>query len=142
MAHPGGRPRIHDRKRLLAAFQQYIEATQIPSVAGFAYLNGLNRTSVYEIPELADAIKRCITKKEWALERMALEGKINCTMAIFSLKQIGWKDTPSVTNETSVIFISHIRRLQFPRSENATTRNPRNLDLDAHPASPPIISTI
>ena len=76
---------------------QYIETTDVPIVSEFAYKNGLNRTSVYDIPELADALKLCIAKKEAALEAGALRGQLNCSMAIFSLKQIGWKDTHETT---------------------------------------------
>ena len=42
--------------------------------------------------ELSYAIKRLMLKKEAQLEKLALKGKIDKTMAIFSLKQIGWRD--------------------------------------------------
>jgi hypothetical protein len=97
-----GAPRKHDRVQLLENFLKYIAESTVPIVSKFAYQNGLNRTSVYEIPELADAIKLCIAKKEAALEEGALTGTLNCSMAIFSLKQIGWKDTQTVTNDVTV----------------------------------------
>lgn len=87
------RPREWDRAELLEQLLQYIETTDIPKVAEFAYTHGLHRQLVYEMPELADALKVLISKKEAALESKALAGDVNCSMAIFSLKQIGWKDT-------------------------------------------------
>jgi hypothetical protein len=47
----------------------------------------------------------CIAKKEGALERMALEGKVNTSMAIFSLKQLGWKDTHEQTHHIPALEI-------------------------------------
>ena len=87
-----GRPREIDREALRLKFLNYIQETPIPIVAEFAAQNGLYRQMLYEMDELADALKACVSKKEGALEREALKGEVNCTMAIFSLKQLGWKD--------------------------------------------------
>jgi len=87
------RPREIDRDALLIALRTYVKDTAIPIVAEFASLQGLHRQQLYDMPELSDALKACVTKKEGALERAALDGDVNCTMAIFSLKQLGWKDT-------------------------------------------------
>lgn len=91
-----GRPREHDRDELLANLLKYIAETTIPIVSEFAYQNGLHRQQLYDMPELSDALKICITKKEAALESLGLSGAVNTTMAIFSLKQIGWRDTQSL----------------------------------------------
>jgi len=97
MAKEVGRPIVHDRQKLLEAIEKYIDETPIPIVSEFAYLNGLNRTSVYEIEELSDAIKKLVSKKEVALERLGLSGAPNVSpMAIFSLKQLGWKDKQEI----------------------------------------------
>lgn len=88
-----GRPREWDREELANSLMQYIESNDIPTVAGFAYSHGLHREQVYEMPELSYGLKLLIAKKEHALETKALTGDVNCSMAIFSLKQIGWKDT-------------------------------------------------
>jgi predicted CopG family antitoxin len=54
------------------------------------------RQKLYEFAEkneeFNDTIKELIDKKEAQLERLALEKGIDNTMAIFSLKQLGWKD--------------------------------------------------
>ena len=77
---------------------EYIANTEIPIVAEFAYQNNIGRTWLYETPALSDAIKTLIDKKEAQLERKALLKEIHPTMAIFSLKQLGWKDV----NETNL----------------------------------------
>jgi hypothetical protein len=91
------RPREWDREALREEFLQYIDSTDIPIVAEFAHTRGVSRDQLYEWPELADALKACITKKEFALETLALRNKVNCTMAIFSLKQLGWSDRNDLT---------------------------------------------
>lgn len=81
--------------------QAYIKETDIPIVSEFAYLNNCARQYLYELPELTDTIKELITKKEAQLEKLALTGKINHTMAIFSLKQLGWKDVQDINANVS-----------------------------------------
>lgn len=93
------RPREWDRAELLEALLTYTEETSIPIVAEFAYKHGVARQLLYDMPELADALKACIVKKEAALESRALSGDVNCSMAIFSLKQLGWKDTHEQTHK-------------------------------------------
>jgi hypothetical protein len=92
------RPREWDRAELREQLVQYVEETDIPIVADFAHKSGVLRQYLYDLPELADALKRCVEKKESALELLALSGKVNCSMAIFSLKQLGWKDTHEQTH--------------------------------------------
>lgn len=93
------RPREWDRIELREALMQYIEKTDIPIVAEFCHEQGVHRQKLYEMDELGDAIKACITKKEAALEKGALTGKYQQSMAIFSLKQLGWKDTHEQTHK-------------------------------------------
>lgn len=93
------RPREWDRGDLNEAFWQYIEKTDIPIVADFAYTHGVRRDYLYDMPELSNALKACIEKKEAALETKALAGGVNCTMAIFSLKQLGWTDKIDQTHK-------------------------------------------
>lgn len=75
---------------------EYIENTDIPIVVEFCYLNDIRKERVYEFArsneEFSHSLKKCIEKKEAQLEKLALKGAINSTMAIFSLKQLGWRD--------------------------------------------------
>lgn len=45
---------------------------------------------------LTRSIKRLMDAKEYLLERNGLNGTVQSTMAIFSLKQMGWKDKTDV----------------------------------------------
>jgi hypothetical protein len=85
---------------LKVKFDDYINHTQIPILKEFCYKNKLNSTYIHELPELTESIKRLRDKKEAQLERLGLKGKIDRTMAVFSLKQLGWKDAQNITAET------------------------------------------
>ncbi|MFA5638847.1 MAG: hypothetical protein WC961_08205 [Anaerovoracaceae bacterium] len=90
-----GRPRKYTKEYLAEIIEKldhYIDETPIPVVAEFAYQNKIPRQALYRYEELSDTIKRLIDKKEAQLERLALKGEINQSMAIFSLKQLGWTD--------------------------------------------------
>ena len=94
-----GRPIEYTEERIKEIndkLNEYIDETDIPIVVEFAYKNDIRRATLYEIPVLSYTIKRLIDKKEANLERMGLQGRINITMAVFSLKQLGWKDKTEV----------------------------------------------
>ena len=55
-------------------------------------MNDIERQYLYDNQMFSTLLKKCIAKKEANLEKGALTGKLNPSMAIFSLKQIGWKD--------------------------------------------------
>jgi hypothetical protein len=101
---PVGHPFVHDRKALLVKLEQYIEETEVPIVAEFAYKNGLHRQQLYDMAELSDAIKRLVTKKEAALDRKAQMGEMPMAFAIFSLKQLGWRDNQDINHSGSVSY--------------------------------------
>lgn len=42
------------------------------------------------------SIRNLVNAKEYMLERLGLKGKINSTLAVFSLKQLGWRDQQQV----------------------------------------------
>lgn len=90
-----GRPREYDREAMLEVFLRYIEEAEIPVIAEFAYKMDVLREQLYQWPEFAYALKKCIAKKEAQLELLGLRGKVNVGMAAFSLKQIGWRDRPA-----------------------------------------------
>ena len=100
-----GRPIEYTEKKIeeiKGLFEKYIDETEIPIITEFAYRNNVLRQRLYEFEEISDTIKRCIDKKEAQLQRLALEGKINVTMAIFSLKQLGWKDRQEIEHAGGV----------------------------------------
>lgn len=81
---------------LCKKFEQFIENEDIPIVVKFAYLNRIPRETLYEIPELKELTKRCIMKKEYALEEGGLTNKLNNRIVQFSLSQIGWSNKQEV----------------------------------------------
>lgn len=87
---------LEKNEKILKLLDEYIEKTDIPILVEFCYLNNIRRQFLYENKLMTDSIKRLIEKKEAQLERKALNKEIEKTMAIFSLKQLGWKDV----NET------------------------------------------
>lgn len=83
-------------KEIHKKLKAYIEETPIPILAEFAYKNGIPRQQMYKFESMSDTIKMLRDKKEAQLEKLGLFGKINTTMAVFSLKQLGWKDKQEV----------------------------------------------
>lgn len=89
-------------EQILIELDLYIENTDIPIVAEFAYKNHIPRQTLYELDPLRDTIKRLISKKEAQLERKALNREIDHTMAIFSLKQLGWVDKKEIKHSGEI----------------------------------------
>jgi len=92
----GGRPvsvwtpeKIEDTRKKL---EEYVEETQMPIIAEFAYQNNIIREELYDHTVFSTLLKRAIAKKETFLEKAGLANKVNNAMAIFSLKQLGWRD--------------------------------------------------
>lgn len=91
----GGRPpklTSNEMEILVEKFKEYIGKTDIPIIAEFAYMNDIDRTWLYDQKQFSTLLKKCVAKKETALERGVLNGTLNATMGVFSLKQLGWKD--------------------------------------------------
>ncbi|WP_036226542.1 hypothetical protein [Mesoaciditoga lauensis] len=101
------RPRKYSKqflKKLAKEFDEYIENTEIPIPAEFAYQHNVYHQFFYDHDEFSALLKKARSKKMAQLERLALEGKINVTMAIFSLKQLGWTEKKNVDLQGSLTF--------------------------------------
>lgn len=110
-----GRPGIvpeSEMPELVEKFRRYIEETDIPIIAEFAYQNGLWKQYFYEKAQFSDLLKIAVAKKEAALERGMLTNSLNSTGAIFSLKQLGWRDKQEIehSGETGVRIVNDIPR--------------------------------
>ena len=93
----GGRPIEYTEEvcnKIIKQVRDYTDTTECPKIAEFCYLNDIRKQVLYSHPEFSDSIKRLIEKKEAYLEQFGLDK--NNSMAIFSLKQLGWKDTQSI----------------------------------------------
>ena len=77
---------------------QYADTAPIPIVKEFALQVGYTREYLYELankhPTFRKAMQRIVDQKEIILEKGALTGALDRSMAIFSLKQLGWRDQP------------------------------------------------
>ena len=100
MARPRSRTQTQD-EQLFYRFKKYINDTTLPIIAEFAYMNDIERQYLYDNQMFSTLLKKCIAKKEANLEKGALTGKLNPSMAIFSLKQIGWKDRQETEGNTT-----------------------------------------
>jgi len=100
---------VQDIKEKLA---DYIENTDIPILAEFAYINNVLRQVLYEYDEFTTLIKRAVAKKEAQLERMALTGDVDKTMAIFSLKQLGWRDKQEIEHSGGINIVNDVEELK------------------------------
>ena len=100
-----GRPPEYSEKQiaeLVKKFEQYIEENDLPIIAEFAYMNNIDRTLLYDRPEFATLVKKAVAKKESRLERGLLTGEYNAPGAIFSLKQLGWRDKHEIEHSGGV----------------------------------------
>ncbi len=98
---------------MVSKIEEYIVAHQgpIPVLKECCLLNEWNYDYVMELQRnneiLSQSIKKLLDWKEVKLEQGALTGKIDKTMAIFSLKQPahGWSDKPDSRNSGEVVII-------------------------------------
>ncbi len=88
--------------KLNDSLNKYINETDIPILKEFCYLNDIPSKEVYEHEELTYFRKKLIDKKEAQLERLGLNGKVDKTMAIFSLKQLGWSDKKEIEHSVAI----------------------------------------
>lgn len=112
-----GRPPKVTIEQLIDGVDDYLSNTEIPIVTDYALKSGISRNRLYELAkgneELSTAIKKITDTKEVVLERGCLEGRYNPTMAIFSLKQMGWRDKVEVEDtiktDTGIIEIPAVK---------------------------------
>ena len=115
--NPVGHPIEYTPERIQEikeAMERYIQETDVPIVAEFAYLNNIRRAILYEIPELSYTVGKMIDKKESQLERGGLIGEYNASMAKFSLAQLGWseKQETKVTGDIPVSISAKIEEIK------------------------------
>jgi len=138
-AKAGGRPRQYDRAALLEQFLVYIETTEIPIILEWTSQHGITKNLVYDWPEFAEALELCSNKKVAALERKALNGEINNAMAIFSLKQHGWRDNLEQTIKSEMQkpgdVVQHLEELA--KNLEPVMRRKQAGELDPKPQEPP-----
>jgi len=101
-------------KRLKEKFELYIEENSIPIIMEFTYKNNITKDILYDYAEFSDLLKKCVEKKQANLEKATLANKVNTAMAIFSLKQMGWRDrseTEHTLNEDTKSAIKEMEKI-------------------------------
>lgn len=97
--------------KIKEALEEYIDKTEIPIISEFCYKNGIRKQRLYEFEVLSDSTKKLIEKKEAQLERLSLQNKINTTQAIFSLKQLGWRDKQEIEHKGNLTIHAQLSAL-------------------------------
>ncbi len=89
--------RRYNRDRLTVELLDYTDQTELPILAEFSSIVGVEGSYLRELakshPPLQRALELCKAKKEARLEQGGLLGVYTPAVAIFSLKQLGWRDT-------------------------------------------------
>ena len=96
------RPPSGKYDNLIKDIQEYTQNTEYPILKELCYQKHYNYDTVMkyqrEDEELMQSIKELLYKKEAYLERNGIHDKLSNTMAVFTLKQLGWKDNIQVEN--------------------------------------------
>lgn len=101
-------------QKLRKDMTEYLEETEIPVMSEFSWKYKYPRARLYTEERIADLVEYMQVKKESQLEKKALIGQINPTMAVFSLKQMGWKDRHETDNRHSITE----RKIVYVEDEN------------------------
>lgn len=94
------RPKTGKYDNLVQDIIDYTEQTEYPILKELCYLKHYNYDYVMQLQraneELSQSIKELLYKKESYLEREGIKGNLAQTMAVFTLKQLGWRDNIEV----------------------------------------------
>ena len=96
------RPKTGKYDNLIKDIVDYTNNTEYPILKELCYLKHYNYDYIMQMQrnneELTQSIKELLYKKETYLEREGIKGNLAQTMAVFTLKQLGWRDTIEVQN--------------------------------------------
>lgn len=99
------RPKTGRYDNLRQDIIDYTEKTEYPILKELCYLKHYNYDYVMQLQrdneELSQSIKELLYKKESYLEREGIKGNLAQTMAVFTLKQLGWRDNIEVKAENA-----------------------------------------
>lgn len=90
------RPKSGKYDNLIEDIVLYTTMTEYPILKELCYQKHYNYDYIMQLQrdneELSQSIKELLYKKEAYLEREGIKGNIAQTMAVFTLKQLGWRD--------------------------------------------------
>ena len=96
------RPKTGKYDNLIQDIVEYTNNTEYPILKELCYQKHYNYDYIMQMQrnneELTQSIKELLYKKEAYLEREGIKGNLAQTMAVFTLKQLGWRDTIDVQN--------------------------------------------
>ena len=99
------RPKTGKYDNLRQDIIDYTEQTEYPILKELCYLKHYNYDYVMQLQraneDLSQSIKELLYKKESYLEREGIKGNLAQTMAVFTLKQLGWRDNIEVKAENT-----------------------------------------
>ena len=99
------RPKSNKYDNLKSDIIEYTNTAEYPILKELCYQKHYNYDYVMQLQrndeELAQSIKELLYKKESYLEREGIKGNIAQTMAVFTLKQLGWRDNIEVKAENT-----------------------------------------
>ena len=99
------RPKTGKYDNVVQDIIDYTEQTEYPILKELCYLKHYNYDYVMQLQrdneELSQSIKELLDKKESYLEREGIKGNLAQTMAVFTLKQLGWRDNIEVKAENT-----------------------------------------
>mgnify|MGYP006956052895 CR=1 FL=1 len=91
----------YESEYVCAKLDEYTNNTEIPIIKEICYQEYWDFDYMRKLKNndenIGSAIRRLLAKKEAQLEKLALTGQIKANMAIFSLKQLGWRDALEIT---------------------------------------------
>ena len=94
------RPKTGKYDNLIKDIVEYTNNTEYPILKELCYKKHYNYDTIMKMQrvdgELMQSIKELLYKKEAYLEREGIKGNLAQTMAVFTLKQLGWKDNIEV----------------------------------------------
>ena|SRR3990167_4416864 len=113
----------YDWVEIRTKLEEYSEVTTVPILNEFFYkfkVPGKQFETQIENGDEKLALIRdfLIAKKQAQLERGTLSGQLNPAMAIFSLKQMGWRDNVDSRVDTRIII-----EWQIPKNERNQSNN-------------------
>jgi len=107
--------------------ERYTDDTEIPILKEVAYQNYWNYDTIMKYQRvnenLMQSIKRLLDKKEAQLERKGLNKEIDRTVAIFSLKQLGWKDRQEISFGEEQADEINIKVIKSTKEDNDRVEN-------------------
>ena len=96
----GKRQPKYETEYIVEQIDLYLKNTKIPILKELCYEQDWDYDYFMVLrgrdEEVDRSIKKLINRKEAQLEKLGLLGEIDKTMAVFSLKQLGWKDKQEV----------------------------------------------